>query len=646
MPKETTRLYKFGRFELDPAQRLLLRQGRIVQLTPKAVDLLLALVVSGGRVVSKEDLLQRLWPDSFVEEANLSHHIYKLREALGDGGSGELYIETLPRRGYRFVAAVAEIGALGDDVIIEEHSHSQIVVQESEVPDATEDVAYAPATKPKTVRRKLWMVATVLIVAAAALSWWLLARPGPTTVAAASIRSLAVLPFKPLAVEGRDEILELGMADTLITRLSSLQQVTVRPLSAVRKYMSLDQDALEAGRQLQVEAVLEGTLQKSGDHVRVTARLLRLSDGAQLWADKFDQKFTDIFALQDSIAESVVGKISQKLPAGFVSSKKGTQSTEAYLLYTRGRYYWSTFRREQLGDSISYFKAAIEKDPNYALAYAGLANAYSVAGIYGPLTPQEAYPLAKEAAIQALRLDDNLSEAHQSLGGNRLFSDWDWQGADAELRRAIELDPNNLAAHELHGYYWEAMGRANDAVREIQRAVEIDPGWLITNNDLTQAFISAGRDDEAIQQGEHTRSLIPDQPSGEVYLGYAYLHAHRFDEAIAAFRRAVVKINSVSTTRVFSAGLAYAYALSGHRTEALKELAGLEKQVDKNVNMSMNIAGVYAGLGDKDRALAMLERAYQHHYPLIWLLKLDQRFESLHSDPRFKDLLRRIGLPE
>ena len=638
MAKQVKQLYKFGPFELHPAQGILLREGRIVQLTPKAVDLLLALVESGGRVVSKEDLLQRVWPDSFVEEANLSHNIYKLREALGGSADGEQYIETLPRRGYRFVAAVEEIGDDGD-VIVEEHSRSHIVVQESEVPSAIDDIPHALPANPKPARRTLWMVTALVIIAAAALTWWKLSHNNPTTPSA-SILSIAVLPFKPLAAAGRDESLELGMADTLIMRLCSMQKVTVRPLSAVRRYVSLDQDAMEAGRQLQVDAVLDGSVQKSGDRVRVTARLLRLSDGAQLWADKFDQKFTDVFALQDSIAEHVAAKMSQRLGA-----RRDTENTEAYQLYLRGRYYWSTFDSQQVGESVNYFKSAIEKDPNYALAYAGLADAYSVAGIYGPLTVQEAYPLQREAAIQAVRLDDNLSEAHQALGAGKLLYDWDWQGAATELKRAIELDPNNLDAHELYGYYSEAMGRPDDAVRETQRAVEIDPRWVIANNDLTIALNEAGRYAEAIKQAEHACNLNPSQSSPQAFLGYAYLREHRFDDAIAAFQRSI-KLAHEDNRDGAVAGLAYAYAVAGRRAEAVKELAELEGHPDKNIRMSMYLAGVYSGLGDKNRALAMIERAYQRHDPRMWHLKLDQRFESLHSDPRFKDLLRRVGMPE
>jgi Flp pilus assembly protein TadD len=338
--------------------------------------------------------------------------------------------------------------------------------------------------------------------------------------------------------------------------------------------------------------------------------------------------------------------MSQKLSGGEnYWAKRGTENTEAYMLYMRGRYYWSTFDPQPLGDSINYFKAAIAKDPNYALAYAGLANAYSVAGIYGPLTVQEARPLQREAALQAIRLDDSLSQAHQALGGGKLLYDWDWEGAATELRRAIELDPNNLDAHDLYGYYFEAMGRTDDAVREMQRAVDIDPGWVIANNDLIVALNFAGRYDEAIKQGEHACSLNPSQSSPQAWLGYAYLQKHRFEDAIAAFQRAV-KLAPENNRDGAVAGLAYGYAVAGRRAEAIKELAELESHPAKNIRMSMYLAGVYSGLGDKDRALAMIERAYQWHDPRIWHLKLDPRFENLHSDPRFKDLLRRVGMPE
>jgi TolB-like protein len=489
---------------------------------------------------------------------------------------------------------------------------------------------------------RLAMIA-LLVVVAVGLALYVWKTKNAVPPATPYIKSIAVLPFKPLIAEQRDEILEVGMADTLITKLSSLKQITVRPLTAVRKYTDSQQDALAAGRELQVEAVLDGSTQRVGDRLRVTVRLLDIKDGAVIWADKFDaaEKSADFFAVQDSISARLAYALSLQLgkEGERQLAKRYTANLEAYQLYAQGRARWSTFHQAQ--DSLKFFQAALEKDPNYALAYAGLANAYSVMGIYGPLSPQEAYPQAREAARKALLLDDNLGAAHVSLGAVKIFDEWDWQGAGQEFRRAIELEPNNVDAHNLYGYYLFARGQADEAVDSMRRAHEIDPVWHIPAGDLATSLLYAHHYEEAAAYTEEYLKLNPENVVFLNLLGRAYEEKGLVDKAIATYQRSLA-IRSNSRYAQYSLGCIYAKL--GRKSDALAIVDELQNDQTQWIDKPAYIAAIYAALGDKNQAFLWLEKAYQEHYPRMFCMRLDPRFDSLHSDERFKAYLHRLHL--
>ena len=411
MSRQAKRLYEFGPFSIDAAERVLIRDGQVVQLTPKAFDLLLVLVENTGHLVEKDELMRILWPDTFVEEANLTNNISLLRKALAVDTAHQ-YIETVARRGYRFVAEVAESVEAPTELILEERNRLRLTLEEGDNPESVVEVS----RRTEEGKRFKWLpvvaVAVALAIAYAAYYFW------PKHEAPQQpIKSIAVLPLKPLVAESRDEALEMGMADTLIMRLSNLGQITVRPLSAVRRYTDLEQDAVRAGRELGVESVLEGNIQRSGDQVRVRVRLVRVADGRPLWASQFDEKVTSVFAAQDSISEQVAHFLAVKLTGEEREqlAKRYTANAEAYQAYVRGRYVWSKRTHESLERAIEYFKQAIAIDPQYALAYAGLADTYNALGGLGFFSQKEVSPKGREMAKKALELDDNLAEAHCSL---------------------------------------------------------------------------------------------------------------------------------------------------------------------------------------------------------------------------------------
>jgi DNA-binding winged helix-turn-helix (wHTH) protein/TolB-like protein/Flp pilus assembly protein TadD len=646
MSKRRKHLYEFGRFTLDASNRLLLRAGEPVPLHPKAFDTLLLLVEHRGEVFGKEDLIGRLWPDSFVEESNLSQNIYVLRRALGPGEDGREYIKTVPKRGYQFVADVRE----EMDAEAEENFRAGTSEKEEETTAAADGSWTEPATKDKTpavepLTRAGVRKPPLLVLAAAALVvglivgayfWFTNGTMPPGTPA---IRSIAVLPFRPLAAEGRDESLELGMADTLIFRLSAVRGLVVRPVSAVRKYADLSQDPLAAGREQQVDAVLDSTIQAAGGKVRVTARLIRVADGAVLWADRSEQQLADLFAVQDAIAEKLAASLAPRLTEEERGrlTRRYTDDAEAYQLYLRGRYFSEKRTRDGLTKGIEYFRQAIEKDPDYALAYAGLADSYMLLRRWAFAPAKETLPQARAAAEKALRLDDTLAEAHTALGRVKEHS-LDWPGAGAEYRRAIELNPNSETGHHLYAMHLAAMGRLDEATAEIRRAQELDPLSLIINMEVGRIFYFMRQYDQAIAQYKKTLELDPNFELARSNLGVAYEQKGMYEEAIAEYQK------------MPSRGLApigRVYALSGKRREAQKVLVELKEQSKKTYVSPVSMAVIHAGLGENEQAIAWLERAFDEgDADRLYFLAVHPTWDGLRSEPRFQDLLRRMGLPQ
>ena len=649
MTKPNKHFYEFGPFRVDPQKRLLLGDKGPVSLAPKAYELLLALVENSGRVLDKDELMGRVWPDQIVEEANLTVNISALRKALGESPNEHRFIVTVPGRGYKFVEGVREVWDGPTDLRSEERTGSPGVIagegerREPERENPMEAPTAVPPAAPKPRRRTQDLTAFAVALLGVGLGvtvlyLWTSSRP-TAAGGAASIRSIAVLPFKPLSAEGRDEALELGMADTLIFRLSAVRGLVVRPVSAVRKYADLSQDPLAAGREQQVDAVLDSTIQAAGGKVRVTSRLVRVEDGAVLWADRSEQQMADLFAVQDAIAERLAASLVPRLTdeERHRLTKRYTDNAEAYQLYHRGRYFSEKRTRDGITKGIEYFRQAIEKDPDYALAYAGLADSYTLLRLWALVPAKETVPQARAAATEALRLDDSLAEAHTALARVKEHS-LDWPGAETEYRRAIELNPNYETAHHWYAMHLAATSRLDEALAEIRRAQELDPLSLIINLEIGRVLYFRRQNEEAIAQLQKTLELDPNFGATHVQLGAVYEQKGMYEEAIAEYQ----KMPGGGLARI-----GRVYALSGKRREAQKVLDELKGQSVSPIGNHRRMALIYASLDENEQAITWLEKAFDvGDEDFLYFLLVDPMWDGLRSEPRFQALLRRLGLPQ
>ncbi|HVS83971.1 MAG TPA: protein kinase [Pyrinomonadaceae bacterium] len=455
-------------------------------------------------------------------------------------------------------------------------------------------------------------------------------------------RAIAVLPFRPISTVGRDEYLELGMADALITKLSNIGQIVVRPTSSVRKYTDLEQDSTVAGRELKVESVLEGSIQRRDDWLRVTARLVSVEDGRTLWADKFDEDFTDIFAVQDSISEKVAAALALKLTGEEKErlTKRYTENTAAYQFYMRGLHFFNKRSAEGYKKAIEYYQQAIEIDPNYARAYTGLADCYANSSI-AEISPKHAIIKARTAAMKALEIDDSLAEAHNALAHVKVNLDWDWLGAEREFNLALKLNPNYVEAHHRYSHYLVAMGRFEESLTESLRGLELDPLDLSMNTHLGWYYLMAGQNDQAIEQLKKTLELDKSFVMARHYLGQAYERKGMYQEAIAELQ----KVRDLyGQSQIASGLLGHAYAVAGLRGEAQKMIEELKEQSKREYVWRYYIAIIHVGLGEKDQAFEWLEKACEDRGDDLIYLKVEQTFDPLRSDPRFEGLLKKIGL--
>ncbi len=497
-------------------------------------------------------------------------------------------------------------------------------------------------TEIKQHKRAAALVLGMLIVSAIPLLYVLFQQRPSTKEASLRKTSLAVLPFKPIGAEDEDEYLGLGMADALITKLSNIREINVRPTSAVRKYGAQNQDPVAAARELGVEAVVEGSVQKVGEQVRITVQLVSVRDGTPLWGQKFDEQFTNIFAVQDQISEQVARALTLSLSGAEqeLLTKRYTENSEAYQLYLKGRYFWNKRTVEGLKKGISYFNEAVEKDPSYALAYAGLADSYSLLSDYDGLLPKQAYPQAKKAAMQALELDERLAEAHAALAFIKAAYDWDWPGAESEYGRAIELNPNYETAHQWYAEYLTGMGRHEEAIAEIKRAREINPISLIINAVEVWVLYYARDYDQGIAQGQKVVEMDPQFAEVYEYLKRCYDQKGMYREAIAArqMRRKLAGYDAEETAALREASAATSAGVYWQKR--------LEQEVEESrrePSTAFEMAEIFAQLGKKDQAFAWLEKAYEERSLMMMYLKVAPNLDPLRSDPRFADLLRRVG---
>jgi DNA-binding winged helix-turn-helix (wHTH) protein/TolB-like protein/Tfp pilus assembly protein PilF len=637
MYEQKPHIYEFGDFRLDASKRRLLRGVEPVPLTPKVFDTLLYMVEHRGNVITKDELMAALWPDTAVEENNLGQNISKLRSVLGESRGENRYIATAPGRGYCFVA---EVKALAD----ENGREAAEAVRSMPIPAAAEVVTTSPpARRSGRLKGRVWTVVLVgALAAASCFGAFYIWRARTKTVPAAAGRTLAVLPFKPLVMGNRDEALELGMADALITKLSNTRGVIVRPLASARRYGGVEQDPLAAGRELQVDSVVDGSIQRWGDRIRVTARLVSVG-GEQLWAGQFDEKFTDIFAVQDAISGRVAGALALHLSGEEERrlTKRHTENAAAYELYLRGRYHLYKLTPPEVRKGIEFFQEAVRVDPSYALAYAGIADAYSTLPITSDVAPRDAFPKAKEAVTKALELDGSLAEAHAILGRIKFWFDWDWAGSESEFRRAIDLSPNNADAHRLYAHLLSNIGRHEEALRELKRARELDPLSLITNTLQGQFLHFAGRDDEAVRSFEKTFELNPNFWVAHTQLASVLIHKKMYGQALTELEKAREQSGGNTHTIALTG---YVMALSGEHGRARGVLEELRRVSRERYVPPSNMAIVHHGLGEREEALAWMERAFEGRDVLLTFVAVDPKWEALRSDQRFVSLLERMNL--
>ena len=634
-------IYAFGDFRLDVPKRLLLRGGELVSLTPKVFDTLVYLIEHRGSVLSKDDLMSAVWPDTVVEENNLGQNISKLRSVLGESPGDHRWIVTLPGRGYRFVADV-KLLASGKESTPEDAGLPG-PVPERNPSAATASSLPKQATRGFSIRLGRFVLAGLLAGLLTAGAVYFL-RSRNRASAHPTVESIAVLPFKPLVPESRDEALELGMADTLITKLSNDTKIIVRPISSVRRYGGVEQDPLAAGRELVVDAVLDGTIQRWGDRIRVTARLVRVSDNRTLWAGQFDRGFGDIFDVQDSISERAAAELVPILTGEEkeLLARRYTADTEAYELYLKGRFFWYKRTPQATAKAAEYFQRALERDPRYALAYAGIADCYRTLPIMSDVPSQESFPKAKQAALKALEIDNNLAEAHSALGYVEYFFDWDWTGAEKEFRRAIEINPNYPLAHLGYAHLLSTLGRHEDALAEVDRAIKLDPLSPFVGTIKGQILFHAHRYSEAIEEVNKALEIEPNFWIGQIVLGRSYERLGHYEQAIKSLRTAAEFSGGV-TEATSLAG--YVYAVSGRRQQAEQALQTLRVTSQTRYVPPYNFALLYQGLGNSDEALKWLEKAYEQRDVHMVFLPVDSKWDALRKNPHFMDLIKRLNLP-
>ena len=627
--------YTFGDFRFDPRGRVLFRSGEIVPLYPKAIEVLACLVERHGQVATKEDLLAKVWPDTFVEEGTLTRSISVLRKALGDTPDGHAFILTIPKRGYRFVAAVRE--ECGEDG----SGATAMAVREIAVP------VPEPAIGSRRHRRLRAgvigsAIAGALLIGVALLSWMLF-RAKPVALPRIMI---AVLPVQNLTGDADREYISDGLTESIIAQLGRMnpERLGVIARTSAMTYKHSSKTITQIGGELHVQYVIESSLRQSGDHFRITTQLIRVNDQTHLWSRDYDRTVHDLMTVQDDFARSIASAIRielaaaahQPLPWGY------TANPDAYLAYLEGRFYWSQRSVTALERAIVHLKQAIELDPNFALAYTGLADAYCSLGVIGDVAPGEVFPKARVAAEKALTLDDSLAEAHSAAAYIKFSYDWEWSAAEAEFRRAIALNPNNATAHQWYGQFLRLMGREEEAVLEGQKSLDLDPRSLIINTEAGLPYLYSGRYDGALQHFHKALELDSNFALARHDIGWVLEAQGKYPEAIAEFERAV----QISDVAALWSSLGHAYGAAGRRQDALRVLQRLREIAKQHYVAPSYDAAVYLGLGDYDKALDLYEKSYaERNWAMIWF-KIAHNLKPLHGMPRYEALLKKMNFPE
>jgi len=647
--QEANQIYQFGSFILDVGERRLIREGELLSLTPRAFETLITLVERNGHVVRKEELLEKVWKDAFVEEAVVAQNVFALRQVLACDSDGRKYIETVPKLGYRFVAPVQHVSRDRSELVLQEQTSARILIEET-IENSGESKGRSSQTRAliSTFTRPRNLVIALLAISLVVALVLISGSTFRKRDSGLKVSRIAVLPFKALGADGNNEFLGLGMADALIVKLSHSQDLSVLPTSSVFQFSGRDHDPLEVGHQLGVDAVLDGTTQRVGDRVRVTAQLIRVSNRELLWSGTFDERFTDIFTLQDAISEQMSQALALHVARndGERLTKKPTSSPEAYQSYLMGLYFWNKRTKIGLNKAIEYFQQAIATDPGYALAYAGLADSYYLLAYYKYDTdrpPKEAYENGKAAALRAIELDPNLGQAHAEMALFQWTYDMDLSGAQASFERAITLNPHDAMTHLRFGWFYiNCKSQLQEGIGQMRQAQELDPLSPATNSALSSALIFARQYDEAIGFSKKAVELNPELGTAYLVLGMAYELKERYSEALTEYDRALGCDDSHEYALAY---IGRTYAMMGRKTEATSVVTKLRlRGKAKSQKVLYGVALIYSALNDKDRAFEWLDKAIAAHACAPRDLRYDPDLDVLRSDHRFNDILRRHNL--
>ncbi|HXJ04928.1 MAG TPA: tetratricopeptide repeat protein [Candidatus Acidoferrum sp.] len=615
--------YSFGPFLLDPVEKVLLRDEHALHLPPKAFETLLALVENEGHVLEKADLLNRVWPNTFVEEATLAQNIFTLRKALGVGTNGHEYIETVPKHGYRFVAVVAaELAA---------------PVKPTKV------MCQSQSARPLGFLT-LAIAAVVLVFVVMWLNWGRIrSRENSST----SKIMVAVIPLENLSGDPGQDYFCDGLTEELVTKFGSLSPDRLGVIARITsmQYKNTQKNATQIGSELGVKYILEGSVVRENERVRINAQLIRVRDQTHVWAHSYERDLRGVLTLQNDVATAIANAVEVKLetpaqPSGMVH---GTQNSAAYEAYLQGRYFWNRRTEEGYQKALPYFQDAIREDPNYAQAYAGLADTYALLGsLSNSVLPRsEAMPEARRAALRALELDETLAEAHTSLAFVKMQYDREWEIAEHEYKCAIELNPGYATAHHWYAYLLMSEGRSADALKEIHLARESDPLSMVINSDVGEMYYYAHQFDRAIEQ--YRKVLQMDSHFLPAYwqIATVYVQMRRYSDAIAALQQA----ESLGGRRPeTTAWMGYVYAVSGQHQEAEKRLKELQELSKQNPDLTESISLIYAGLGQTDHMFTSIDKSCKEHTGSVILLKVNPLLDSLHGDPRYIKAVQCLGL--
>ncbi|MBB5343844.1 winged helix-turn-helix domain-containing protein [Tunturibacter empetritectus] len=651
------RIVRFGLFEVDLEACELRKKGLRIKLQDQPLHILRVLIERPGEIVSREELRHRLWqPDTFVDfDHSLNTAMMRLREVLGDSSENPRFIETVPRKGYRFVAPVHHVrpDTAAGSVVTQDVNHAGLPPgnESKDLYPIASDETPAPATwVRKNFQISLFhalalVVALVLLTAIVSSIFFKLRSNGIFSNASSKpITSLVVLPMENLSGDKSQEYFADGMTDELIASLARISSIRVLSRTTAMEYKDSHESLGKIARDLGVDAVVEGTVLRSGDRVRITAELIQVSTDRHLWADTYESPLDDVLTLQNRVASAIVDQIRIQLTSQDKTrlASRRLVKPDAYEDFLKGLFYWNKRSREDLLKAIDYFQSATVKDPQYALAYAGLADCYGILGaaIVGTVPTIDVAPKAEAAAMKAVELDDSLAETQTALATVQFNYKWDWKAAERGFRRAIELNPNYATAHQRYSLYLTAMGRRSESLQEMERARSLDPLSVSMNFSLGWRLYMAREYDRALVQLNDAIEMDPSFVLPHIVLGQTYEQMGDYTKAIAELEKTAIM--SHRSTPVIAA-LGHVYAVAGRPAEAHKILEELQSESRTGYVSPFYIALVYAGLKDESRTMEWLERAYADRSNSMVFTDVDPRFDSLRSNPKFQNLLQRMN---